>query len=121
MISVLVIACPCSLGLATSTAIMAGSGRAAEYGVLFKGGEYLENAYRTNTIVLDKTGTITEGKPALSTVVIKNISEESFYQYVYSLEKCSKHPLAQAVVEGFEKLKKLDVIPLDDFENQFVY
>lgn len=117
MISVLVIACPCSLGLATPTAIMAGSGRAAEYGVLFKGGEYLENAYRTNTIVLDKTGTITEGKPALSTVVIKNISEESFYQYVYSLEKCSEHPLAQAVVEGFEKSKKLDVIPLDDFEN----
>ena len=117
MISVLVIACPCSLGLATPTAIMAGSGRAAEYGVLFKGGEYLENAYRANTIVLDKTGTITEGKPMVSKVVIKNISEKLFYQFVYSLEKHSEHPLAQAVVEGFEKIHELDALSLDKFEN----
>src|SRR5690625_3289008 len=69
-ISILVIACPCALGLATPTSIMAGSGRAAEMGVLFKGGEHLENTQSIDTVILDKTGTITKGEPALSDITV---------------------------------------------------
>lgn len=100
MIAVLVIACPCALGLATPTSIMAGSGRAAEIGILFKGGEHLEETHRIDTIILDKTGTITKGKPELTNVLTKDIDEEQFLQLVASAEKKSEHPLAEAIVAG---------------------
>jgi P-type Cu+ transporter len=111
LIAVLVIACPCSLGLATPTSIMAGSGRAAEFGVLFKGGEHLERTNNLTTIVLDKTGTITHGEPVLTDVIIDaNWSRGEFLQLIASAEKQSEHPLAQAIVEGI----RAEGIPLRD-------
>src|SRR5699024_5732441 len=101
MISVLVIACPCALGLATPTSIMAGSGRAAEFGLLFKGGEYLETTQSVGTVVLDKTGTVTKGEPTLTNVVVTNdFTEEHVLQLVATAENQSEHPLAQAIVRG---------------------
>lgn len=100
-IAILVIACPCALGLATPTSIMAGSGRAAELGVLFKGGEHLEGTHRINTVVLDKTGTVTKGKPELTDVVTA-WNEEELLRLVGSAEKGSEHPLAEAIVAGAE-------------------
>ncbi|MDM5331050.1 heavy metal translocating P-type ATPase [Neobacillus sp. CF12] len=101
MIAVLVIACPCALGLATPTSIMAGSGRAAEYGILFKGGEHLEMTHRITTVVLDKTGTVTNGTPVLTDVSTNHFfSEEELLALVGSAEKQSEHPLAQAIVQG---------------------
>src|SRR5690606_12751273 len=99
-IAVLVIACPCALGLATPTSIMAGSGRAAELGILFKGGEHLELTHKIDTIVLDKTGTITKGKPELTDLFPETWSEEEFLQLLASAEKKSEHPLAEAIVHG---------------------
>ncbi|MNW36775.1 Copper-exporting P-type ATPase A [compost metagenome] len=100
-IAVLVIACPCALGLATPTSIMAGSGRAAEYGILFKGGEHLETAQSLDTIVLDKTGTITRGQPELREVVPANgIQEAELLALLGSAERSSEHPLAEAIVTG---------------------
>ncbi|CAM3000110.1 heavy metal translocating P-type ATPase [Paenibacillus sediminis] len=102
-IAVLVIACPCALGLATPTSIMAGSGRAAEYGILFKGGEHLEGAHLVDTVVLDKTGTITMGRPKLTDVVVLGGMDETvFLQGVGAVEKHSEHPLAEAIVSGIE-------------------
>ncbi|WP_251551349.1 heavy metal translocating P-type ATPase [Neobacillus muris] len=101
MIAVLVIACPCALGLATPTSIMAGSGRSAEYGILFKGGEHLEMTHRITTVVLDKTGTVTNGTPVL-TDIITDGAEEEFLSLVGSAEKQSEHPLAQAIVQGIK-------------------
>ncbi|NEZ45027.1 heavy metal translocating P-type ATPase [Paenibacillus alvei] len=105
-IAVLVIACPCALGLATPTSIMAGTGRAAEYGVLFRGGEHLEGAYRVQTVVLDKTGTVTEGAPSLTDVVLPDVNEEEkaeLLTLLASAEKQSEHPLAQAIVKGLSE------------------
>ena len=104
-ISVLVIACPCSLGLATPTAIMVGTGRGAELGILIKSGEALEKAHKLNMIVFDKTGTITEGKPVIIDIVIEDesISEEEFLSITASLEQHSEHPLGEAVVEEVKK------------------
>ncbi|KRF11266.1 heavy metal translocating P-type ATPase [Paenibacillus sp. Soil787] len=99
-IAVLVIACPCALGLATPTSIMAGSGRAAEFGILFKGGEHLESMQKVQTIVLDKTGTVTKGKPELTDVQIENMDEETALRLIGSAEKQSEHPLAEAIVAG---------------------
>ena len=99
-IAVLVIACPCALGLATPTSIMAGSGRAAELGILFKGGEHLETAHQLDTIVLDKTGTVTKGEPTLTDVVVLDGEEREMLALVGSAEKHSEHPLAQAIVQG---------------------
>ncbi len=100
-IAVLVIACPCSLGLATPTSIMAGSGRAAEYGILFKGGEHLEATHKIETVLLDKTGTVTNGKPILTDVeTVTSWTNEEFLRLVASAEKNSEHPLAQAIVKG---------------------
>ncbi|EFU43694.1 heavy metal translocating P-type ATPase [Paenibacillus vortex V453] len=101
-IAILVIACPCALGLATPTSIMAGSGRAAELGVLFKGGEHLESTHKIDTIILDKTGTVTKGKPELTDVEVNDIDEELFLRLVGSAEKSSEHPLAEAIVAGIE-------------------
>lgn len=100
-IAVLVIACPCALGLATPTSIMAGSGRAAEFGILFKGGEHLEATQAIDTVVLDKTGTVTNGKPVLTDVVALG-DEVTLLSYVGAAEQLSEHPLAQAIIEGIE-------------------
>ncbi|WP_029100894.1 heavy metal translocating P-type ATPase [Brevibacillus thermoruber] len=99
-IAVLVIACPCALGLATPTSIMAGSGRAAELGILFKGGEHLETAHKLDTIVLDKTGTVTKGEPELTDVLAYGMEEAELLVLVGAAEKHSEHPLAQAIVKG---------------------
>jgi P-type Cu+ transporter len=114
MIAVLVIACPCALGLATPTSIMAGSGRAAEYGILFKGGEHLEMTHRINTVILDKTGTITNGAPVL-TDVITEMDNGEFLSLVGSAEKQSEHPLAQAIVEGIKE-KNIQLRDVSEFE-----
>jgi Cu+-exporting ATPase len=116
LIAVLVIACPCALGLATPTSIMAGSGRAAELGILFKGGEHLETTHTINTVVLDKTGTITKGTPELTdTIIIGDISEEKLLEAAGSVEKNSEHPLAVAIVEGI-KAKGLSLKEVTNFE-----
>lgn len=99
-ISVLVIACPCALGLATPTAIMVGTGKGAEYGVLIKSGEALEIAHKIDTVVFDKTGTITEGKPKVTDVyAAENITEEELIMIAASAEKGSEHPLGEAIVK----------------------
>ncbi|MFC5530192.1 heavy metal translocating P-type ATPase [Cohnella yongneupensis] len=106
-IAVLVIACPCALGLATPTSIMAGSGRAAEWGILFKGGQYLESAHRIDTVVLDKTGTVTNGKPVLTNIALEDSEDwtrEQLLGWVVSAERQSEHPLAEAIVSGIEKM-----------------
>ncbi len=98
-ISVLVIACPCALGLATPTAIMVGTGKGAENGILIKGGEALEIAHKINTIVFDKTGTITEGKPEVTDIItFTSIAKEELLQITASAQKYSEHPLGQAIV-----------------------
>ena len=103
LIAVLVIACPCALGLATPTSIMAGSGRAAEFGILFKGGEHLEAAHKIDTILLDKTGTVTNGTPELTDVrIAQDYEENELLQLVASAERLSEHPLAQALVAGIK-------------------
>ena len=99
-IAVLVIACPCALGLATPTSIMAGSGRAAELGILFKGGEHLELTHRIDTVVLDKTGTVTKGKPELTDVIAVMPDETELLRLVGAAEKPSEHPLAEAIAAG---------------------
>jgi Cu+-exporting ATPase len=100
-VSVLIIACPCALGLATPTAIMVGTGKGAENGILIKGGASLETAHKLNTVVLDKTGTITEGEPSLTDVIAAGgLSEDDFLKIVASAEKQSEHPLAAAIVRG---------------------
>ncbi len=98
-VSVLIIACPCALGLATPTAIMVATGKGAENGVLIKGGDSLETAHKIQTVVLDKTGTITEGKPALTNVfAVGGISENELLKLVASAERGSEHPLGEAIV-----------------------
>jgi P-type Cu+ transporter len=117
LIAVLVIACPCSLGLATPTSIMAGSGRAAEFGILFKGGEHLERTSTLTTIVLDKTGTITNGEPILTDIISEDsVSEEEFLAIVAAAEKQSEHPLAQAIVQGIHE-KGIPFRESSDFES----
>lgn len=98
-IAVLVIACPCALGLATPTSIMAGSGRAAEFGILFKGGEHLESTQRITTVLLDKTGTVTQGKPTVTDIVTAPaFTEQELLAIVGAAENRSEHPLAEAIV-----------------------
>ncbi|MDZ5473886.1 heavy metal translocating P-type ATPase [Bacillus sp. 31A1R] len=116
LIAVLVIACPCALGLATPTSIMAGSGRAAEFGILFKGGEHLEMTHRLTTILLDKTGTVTNGKPTLTDVIVENGMEENqFLSLVGTSEKQSEHPLAEAIVAGIKE-KNIELTNVEEFE-----
>jgi Cu+-exporting ATPase len=98
-VAVLIIACPCAMGLATPTAIMAGTGRGAELGILVKGGEPLESAARIDTVILDKTGTITNGKPVVSIVRARaGFSEIDVVRLAASVERWSEHPIAQAIV-----------------------
>lgn len=103
-VAVLIIACPCALGLATPTAILVGTGKGAENGILVKGGAALERAQALTTIVLDKTGTVTEGKPSLTNVVtFAGVSEPELLRLVASAERGSEHPLAEAIVRGAEE------------------
>lgn len=113
-IAVLVIACPCALGLATPTAIMVGTGKGAENGVLIKGGEALETTYKINTIVFDKTGTITEGKPKVTDVTTNSLSENEILVLAASAEKGSEHPLGEAIVKGAEE-KGLSLKEIEEF------
>lgn len=110
-VSVLVIACPCALGLATPTAIMVGTGKGAENGILIKSGEALETAYKLDTIILDKTGTITEGKPIVTDIICNDIEKDELLRIVASAEKMSEHPLGDAIVK--ETLKE----NIDLYEN----
>lgn len=118
-VSVLVIACPCALGLATPTSIMVSTGLGAENGILIKSGEALEIAHKTNVVVLDKTGTITEGKPKVTDLLINSDvfnDEKEFLSYAVSIEKGSEHPLGEAILEyGIEK--KVDIFEIEDFKN----
>ena len=115
-IAVLVIACPCALGLATPTAIMVGTGKGAENGVLIKSGEALEAAHLVDVIVLDKTGTITEGKPSLTDVLtFSTISREALLSLVASSEQHSEHPLAIAVLQAAQA-EDLSLAPVTDFQ-----
>ena len=98
--AVLVIACPCALGLATPTSIMVGTGKGAEHGILIRGAEHLENAHRLTTIVLDKTGTITKGQPTVTDIIpLSDLAETSLLTLAAQVEKSSEHPLAQAIVK----------------------
>lgn len=115
LIAVLVIACPCALGLATPTSIMAGSGRAAEAGILFKGGEHLESTHKINAIILDKTGTVTKGKPELTDVITDALNEDEFLRLVAAAEKKSEHPLAEAIVNGAVS-KGINIPETEQFE-----
>ncbi len=118
-ISVLIIACPCAMGLATPTAIMVGTGKGAQYGILIKGGESLENAHKINTIVLDKTGTITKGEPSLVDVEpMPGFSVSEILRFAASAEKGSEHPLGEAIVKGAQErgiplieATKFDAVP----------
>jgi Cu+-exporting ATPase len=114
-VSVLIIACPCALGLATPTAIMVGTGKGAENGILIKGGASLETAHRIDTVVLDKTGTITDGEPSLTDVIAANgLRENDFLRTVASAEKQSEHPLAAAIVRGAEE-RNLELEKTENF------
>lgn len=114
-IAVLVISCPCALGLATPVAIMAGTGKGAENGILIKSGEALEIAHRVDTVVMDKTGTITEGKPLVTDIRVYRGTEEQLLETAASLEKPSEHPLAEAILHYAEK-RGVAVRQAADFE-----
>ncbi|KAI4452920.1 atp7 isoform b [Holotrichia oblita] len=116
-ISVLVIACPCALGLATPTAIMVGTGKGAENGILFKNGEALETAHKIDTVIFDKTGTITEGKPAVTNIVSNDadVLNDTVLQIASSLEQYSEHPLGKAIVNNARE-RGLDFLAVKDFE-----
>ena len=113
--AVLIIACPCALGLATPISIMVGVGKAAEYGILIRNGEALQRAGQLTTIVLDKTGTVTEGKPTVTSLLPgENWDEQRLLQVAASIEAGSEHPLAEAIVEA-AKSKGLSLLPLENF------
>jgi Cu+-exporting ATPase len=115
-IAVLVIACPCALGLATPTAIMVGTGKGAEYGVLIKSGTALETAHKIQTVVFDKTGTITEGKPKVTDIItVGKIDEDYLLQFAASAEKGSEHPLGEAIVKAAEE-KDLQLKKIEEFK-----
>ncbi|MDF2922708.1 MAG: ATPase [Paenibacillaceae bacterium] len=117
-IAVLVIACPCALGLATPTSIMAGSGRAAESGILFKGGEHLELTQGVDTVVLDKTGTVTHGQPELTDVILPpdgGLDTDGLLSVVAAAEKLSEHPMAEAIVKAASE-RNLALPAAEDFQ-----
>jgi Cu+-exporting ATPase len=115
-VAVLIIACPCAMGLATPTSIMVGTGKGAELGILIRGGEALEGAHKLDTVVLDKTGTLTRGEPELTDVVAENgIREEELLELVASAERTSEHPLGEAIVRG-AKDRGLQLSEVEAFE-----
>ena len=115
-VSVLVVSCPCALGLATPTAIMVGTGRGASNGILIKSAEALETAHSVNVVVMDKTGTITQGKPVVTDLVCHSgVTEDQLFQIAASLEKLSEHPLARAIVAEAEK-RSTQFLPVEQFE-----
>ncbi len=114
-VAVLVIACPCALGLATPTAIMVGTGKGAEHGILIRNGEALERAHQINTVLLDKTGTLTRGEPVVTDIIsAHSFSQEEVLQLAASAEHTSEHPLGEAVVKAALE-KKLELSPSSDF------
>jgi len=114
-VAVLIIACPCALGLATPTAIMVGTGRGAEHGVLIRSAEALERSYQINTVLLDKTGTLTQGEPKVTDiVVIPSSSQDEVLRLAASAEHGSEHPLGEAIVRAASE-KKLEIPPASDF------
>jgi len=116
-VAVLIVACPCALGLATPMAIMVGTGRGAGAGILIRNAEALELFGKVNTLIIDKTGTLTEGKPALSSIIsLPGIDESELLQLVASLERSSEHPLAAAIVKGSEA-KRLSLINVQEFSS----
>ena len=119
-ISVLVISCPCALGLATPTAIMVGTGKGAQYGILTKSAESLETAHQVDTVVLDKTGTITEGKPSVTDIAPVGISDKELLQIAASIEYLSEHPLAKAIVEKADGLELSDIADFEQIVGQGV-
>jgi Cu+-exporting ATPase len=115
-ITVLIIACPCALGLATPTSIMVGTGKGAENGILIRSAEALETAHKLDAIVLDKTGTITKGKPELTDVVVNGVlAEAELLRLAASVEKSSEHPLAQAIVDG-ARARQIELVDATEFE-----
>ena len=116
-VAVLIIACPCALGLATPTALIVGMGKAAQNGILFKNGESLEELHRADTIIFDKTGTITEGRLSVKNIFILSGDEKEFLSIITSIESKSEHPIARAIVE-FSKSKSINIIPVTEFENK---
>jgi Cu+-exporting ATPase len=117
-ISILIIACPCALGLATPTSIMVGTGLSAQKGILFKDAESLEILHKVNSIILDKTGTITKGTPILKEIISfdSNYDDEYILKLAASIEKLSSHPLAKSIVEYAEK-KEIDFFKIENFSN----
>src|ERR687897_2274527 len=116
MVAVLIIACPCAMGLATPTSIMVGTGKGAESGILIKDGEALEGAHKLDTVVLDKTGTLTRGEAELTDVVVENgVREEELVRLVASAERTSEHPLGEAIVRG-AKYRGLPLSEVEAFE-----
>jgi Cu+-exporting ATPase len=115
-VAVLVIACPCALGLATPTSVMVGTGKGAENGILIKGGEYLQRAHEIDALILDKTGTITKGEPELTDVISKgSLSEEEVLRFAAAVEQGSEHPLGEAIVKGAQD-KSLVLSEAREFE-----
>ena len=116
-VSVLIIACPCALGLATPISIMVGTGKGAEHGILIRSAEALETAHRLSVIVLDKTGTITRGEPALTDVIARGaLDEDELLGLVASAERSSEHPLAEAIVRGAQE-RGLELTEPEEFES----
>ncbi len=115
LISVLVVACPCALGLATPTAVTVGVGRGAEAGILIKNGEALEIAEKVTTVVFDKTGTLTKGKPEVTDIIPVGITEQTLLGFAAGVEVNSQHPLAQAVVRK-AKSTGISISPADHFD-----
>ena len=116
LISILVVACPCALGLATPTAVTVGVGRAAEFGILIKNGDTLENAGQIDVAAFDKTGTITEGKPQVDDIISYGCSNEDLIKLTASIEQNSNHPIAKAIIQKSKELD-LDLYSIDEFEN----
>ncbi|MEX0785395.1 MAG: heavy metal translocating P-type ATPase, partial [Dehalococcoidia bacterium] len=115
-VAVLIIACPCALGLATPTAIMVGTGKGAEHGVLIRGGESLETAHKITTVVLDKTGTVTEGRPSVTDVIVADgVSQDDLLRMAASAERGSEHPLGEAIVQEAQS-RGLTLAGAQDFQ-----